>query len=235
MIRYKAGLGALALMLAAWPAHAEQTFEVPAGVSEGHLNIRSGPGVNFPIIGAIPAATSLTWRDKPYCVARQDGMRGADWCLVNHGGVQGWASKAGLVPIARLPAALPPAGEDSVPIYPGHGYNAALVDVTLGGQTVRMLIDTGADSMSVSQSVAAALVATGEAEWGRTMTVRLADGSTVQQSTVSIRRVWLGRHLLTDVQAGVVADGGMMLLPFTVLSTIGKFAIDTHQRKLSFN
>jgi hypothetical protein len=235
MTKFLLSVGALALMLGTSPAHAEQTFEVPAGVSEGHLNIRSGPGVNFPIIGAIPAATPLTWREKPYCVARQDGMRGADWCLVNHGGVQGWASKAGLVPIARLPAALPPAGEDSVPIYPGHNYNSALVDVALGGQTVRMMIDTGADSMSVSESIADELVRNGDAEWGRTVPIRLADGSAHQEATISIHRIWLGRHSLDNVLASVTSDDGMLLLPFTVLTEIGKFSIDTHQHKLSFN
>jgi hypothetical protein len=101
-------------------AHAE-TYQVPQDISAGHLNIRSGPGVNFALIGSIRAGTKISWPGKATCVPRQDGIRGADWCKVNvaNGGLAptggnftsfGWVSRAGLMPIAEQ-APVRPSGD----------------------------------------------------------------------------------------------------------------------------
>jgi Aspartyl protease len=44
--------------------------------------------------------------------------------------------------------------QDTVPIYPGDGGAAVLVDVLLGGQPVRMLLDTGATTCLITPTIA---------------------------------------------------------------------------------
>ena len=63
------------------------------------LNIRTGPGANYALVGAATAGTQFNWNGKATCMARQDGIRGADWCRVNYNGVVGWVSRAGLMPV----------------------------------------------------------------------------------------------------------------------------------------
>ena len=70
-------------------------FMVPFDVSNGKMNVRSGPGANHGLLGAIPAGQHVT---ASQCVARDDGIAGADWCLVTWGGLTGWVSRVGLMP-----------------------------------------------------------------------------------------------------------------------------------------
>jgi predicted aspartyl protease len=68
----------------------------------------------------------------------------------------------------------------------------------LGGQSVNMLLDTGATSLAVTQSVAYSLVDAGQATWGPDVTVTLADGSTHDERTLFVPRVTIGTHTITD-------------------------------------
>jgi hypothetical protein len=85
---------------------ATMTFIIPPGVSGGVMNIRTGPGANYGLIGAIPAGQMVR---ASRCVPREDGIAGADWCLVSWNGLTGWVSQAGLMPVqdsspvSRLP------------------------------------------------------------------------------------------------------------------------------------
>jgi uncharacterized protein YraI len=56
-----------------------------AAISTADLNVRSGPGVQYPVIGVIAANTSATVAD---C------MPGSTWCMVDSGGLHGWADSA---------------------------------------------------------------------------------------------------------------------------------------------
>jgi uncharacterized protein YgiM (DUF1202 family) len=76
-------------------AYAEMLFTVPYGVSQGHMNMRTGPGSNHDLIGAIPQGQRVS---ASRCVPRDDGVAGADWCLVDYAGTRGWVSRAGLMP-----------------------------------------------------------------------------------------------------------------------------------------
>ena len=76
-------------------AHADIMFTVPQGVSEGHMNMRDGPGTNHSLIGAIPAGAVVS---ASQCVPRDDGIRGANWCHIYYNGIRGWVSQAGLMP-----------------------------------------------------------------------------------------------------------------------------------------
>jgi hypothetical protein len=98
-LKLKTLLASTAIALSATAALAE-SLKVPNDVSEGHLNLRTGPGVNYALVGAIPAGTTITWPGPATCVPRQDGIRGADWCKINWSGKVGWASRAGLMPVA---------------------------------------------------------------------------------------------------------------------------------------
>jgi len=67
--------------------------------------------------------------------------------------------------------------------------------------------------------------------------VTLADGSTRDSDRIVIRRVTLGNHTLSDVPAVVNPNGSDFLMPFTVLSKIGRFTTDATrgQRRFSQN
>jgi hypothetical protein len=98
-----------------------------------------------------------------------------------------------------------------------------------------MLIDTGADGMSLSPAIADALIAAGDASEAGTEPVTFADGTTVIQRRIVINRVQVGQHVLHSVVATVNATNqGLMLLPFPILNEMGKFTIDTAKGKLIF-
>ena len=80
-------------------AEASMTFMVPPTVSGGVMNIRTGPGANHGLIGAIPAGQIVR---ASRCVPRDDGIAGADWCLVSWNGLTGWVSQVGLMPMQEL-------------------------------------------------------------------------------------------------------------------------------------
>jgi len=71
-------------------------FQVPFDVPGGKLNMRTGPGSNYDLIGAMPPGAQVT---ASRCAPREDGIAGADWCLVSYRGQTGWASRAQLMPM----------------------------------------------------------------------------------------------------------------------------------------
>lgn len=78
------------------PAVILPTWRVKAGISEGYMNARSGPGTMHTILFRIPERTGgLTLGE---CRPADTGGGKGDWCLVTHDGRQGWVSKQGLQP-----------------------------------------------------------------------------------------------------------------------------------------
>ena len=134
------------------------------------------------------------------------------------------------MPIVASPAL---AGEDSIGIV--NAGNEVLAQLTVGSQPVVMVVDTGANEMSITDSVAKSLVARGEAEWTSDATIAIADGSRVKEGRVVIHEVQIGLHVLSAITAGVVPDSAPMLLPFPVLNRVGRFTIDTTANKLIFD
>ena len=57
--------------------------------------IRRGPGSNHDLLGSIPAGVDVV---ASRCVPRDDGIAGADWCLISWRGLTGWGSRANLMP-----------------------------------------------------------------------------------------------------------------------------------------
>jgi hypothetical protein len=123
---------------------------------------------------------------------------------------------------------------DSAPISSENGGSAYKVAVDLGTFTAKMLIDTGANGMSVEKGLADALIAKGEAHAIEPGEVQLADGQTVTEERIVIDTLSVGGRTLNNVPAGIVPDGGMMLLPFPVLNQLGSFTIDTIDNRLVF-
>lgn len=130
-------------------------------------------------------------------------------------------------------APAPAASDDSVSIETLDGVTFA--SVGLGSQSVKMMIDTGANMMSLPATVAHRLVASGDADHGAGWRVKQADGRIIREDTIIIHQVKFGSHVVRTVVAAVAPDGASALLPITVLRQIGKFTIDFANNKLSFN
>lgn len=71
-----------------------ETWAVKAGVSDGYVNARSGPGTMHSILFRIPAGTGSLPMET--CLPPDPGGGKYDWCLVSFMGQQGWVSKNGL-------------------------------------------------------------------------------------------------------------------------------------------
>lgn len=78
------------------PEPALPTWRVKDGVSQGFVNVRSGPGTMHAILFSIgEGATGLEVSD---CRPPDPGGGKYDWCLVRYGGQQGWVSSNGIEP-----------------------------------------------------------------------------------------------------------------------------------------
>ena len=82
------------------PTTSEMLFVIPPDVSGGHMNVRNGPGANHGLLGAIPAGQTVR---ASRCARRDDGIAGADWCLITWNGLTGWVSQVGLMPVTPQP------------------------------------------------------------------------------------------------------------------------------------
>ena len=122
---------------------------------------------------------------------------------------------------------------DSVPIYPTNNGSSAMIDVVLGVQPLRMLLDTGATTCLVSEAIAARIVRDGYGVRQEAVRFKMADGTIRTLPTLLIREVQIGRHTVRNVWAGV-SSTGEMLLAFPVVNAIAPFTIDTRARLLIF-
>jgi predicted aspartyl protease len=123
---------------------------------------------------------------------------------------------------------------DSVPIYPTNNGTSALIDVVLGVQPLRMLLDTGATTCLVSEAIAARIVRDGYGVRKEAVRFKMADGTIRTLPTLLIREVQIGRHTVRNVWAGI-SSTGEMLLAFPVVNAIAPFTIDTRARLLIFH
>jgi len=122
--------------------------------------------------------------------------------------------------------------KDSVPIYSAYEGRGVRVDVLVGGEILRMQVDTGATSVVLTDAIARKLIKMGHATFIAKGTSELADGSKRETPYILIREFRIGNHTITNVRAMVVPDGAEMLLGFTVLDLIGPFTIDTRAGEL---
>jgi predicted aspartyl protease len=140
-------------------------------------------------------------------------------------------------PTYPAPAAAPTNGGDAVGILTDG--TRAFVTVHFGSDNnwrADMLIDTGANVMSIGTALANNLVQHGDAHYtGDTTQSLIANGATVTQSVLMIDRVTIGRHTLYNIPAAVTQGSDVtLLLPFQVLNQMGRFTIDTRDNLLVF-
>src|SRR5215467_2332669 len=109
--------------------------------------------------------------------------------------------------------------------------NSMTLNVGLGGQTVSMILDTGATSSVVTNAIAERLVRSGSARWTGEERYMMADGSIRTVQTVVIYEMRVGNHLVRNVKAGVTDS---TLLGFSGLRDIGPFMSDTRNSELVF-
>ena len=122
----------------------------------------------------------------------------------------------------------------SVAIIPIGDHGGKAVDVILGvNMKLTMVIDTGADIVAVTDSIAKQLFTNDEAtEMGKVITT-LADGSTRTERMISINKLTIGdHHTVYNIPATVSPDQGTPLLGVDVLNQFGRFSIDTAKSKL---
>ena len=144
--------------------------------------------------------------------------------------------EAAITPVAAPTVAAPTASApvaDSVPIYPTNNGTSAMIDVVLGIQPLRMLLDTGATTCLISEAIAARIVRDGYGVRQEAGRFKMADGTIRTLPTLLIREVRIGRHTIRSVPAGV-SSTGEMLLAFPVVNAIAPFTIDTRARVLIF-
>jgi predicted aspartyl protease len=122
-----------------------------------------------------------------------------------------------------------------VPIYLSNNERAVMMDVVLGGQSVRMQIDTGAGMMQINSDLAYRIVAEGQGSWGDTQTFQVADGRFIKNPTLTINSVRIGRHEVKQVKAAVADGYSSLLMSFPVLNAIGPFTINTRTLELIFD
>ena len=123
---------------------------------------------------------------------------------------------------------------DSVPIYPTNNGSSAMIDVVLGVQPLRMLLDTGATTCLISEAIAARLVRDGYGVRQETGRFKMADGMIRTLPVLIISEVRIGRHTIRNVPAGV-SSTGEMILAFPVVNAIAPFTIDTRASVLIFH
>src|SRR5262249_49169076 len=97
--------------------------------------------------------------------------------------------------------------------------NNVTLNVSLGSETVSMVLDTGATHTWVTSDVADRLVRSRQARWDGQARIKLADGSIKTEQALLIYEVKVGRHIVRNVTASVSASE-TMLLGFSVLNEI---------------
>lgn len=125
------------------------------------------------------------------------------------------------------------AGSTAVLLFSEANGRRNFVDAMIGSLPIRMLLDTGATEMSVTDTAAHTLVDKREASWGANITTVMADNTTRDTRTILIDRVVIGGKIITNVRAYVAPDGSDMLLGMGVLVRFGKFRIDTVNGRLT--
>ena len=113
--------------------------------------------------------------------------------------------------------------------------NQAFVTMRIGRLSFRALLDSGATSLSLPETGADALIASGAATEGPSTSVIHADGLPHPCRTIIIRQMRIGSHVVSDVRSTVEPDSSISLVGMAVLRAIsGRFSIDLANSELRF-
>jgi gag-polyprotein putative aspartyl protease len=172
----------------------------------------------------------VTQQDAPYhsALTATDHARNVAWCHALYGPDSDFPTD----PMAIAPYSAPFTDHVPIILMPNR---AAYVEVSLGGISETMLIDTGASSGLIRQWFADWLLRKHKAIEGPDMDITYADGRTAQGRSIVVNDFVIGGHTLHNVQFGVENDDVEQLLGFDTLSRVsGKFAINVANSTLDF-
>jgi predicted aspartyl protease len=111
----------------------------------------------------------------------------------------------------------------------------AFVTLRIGRQSFRALLDSGATSLSLPETGADGLIASGAATEGPQSNVSHADGVARPRRTIIINTLSIGGHVVHDVKSVVEPDTSIPLVGLAVLRAISpRFAIDLAGAELRF-
>lgn len=112
------------------------------------------------------------------------------------------------------------------------------VPATLNGVEMDFIFDTGASDITMSLIEASFLYKQGKLnddDFTGTQLYRIADGSTIQGSTVNLRSVTIGNKTLYNVKASIVENlDAPLLLGQSALQKFGKVTIDYNKNEIIF-
>ena len=110
------------------------------------------------------------------------------------------------------------------------------VTVKINDVPMRFIFDTGASSISISQTEAAFLYKQGtlsETDFQGVENFQDAKGEITQGMVVRLRKVELGNVVLRDIDASIVPNqNAPLLLGQSALQQFGRFSIDNHKKLL---
>ena len=162
-------------------------------------------------------------------------LSGTITCLDKSAPVVANAPAPTAVPPVVAPAPAVATALGSVPIsFNGMG---AEVAVSVGTMPVTMVVDTGAQTLTVTETVANWLLSNGQATRGTTSDkFKVAGGEQKEFKSVEINTINVAGHELHKVHANVVPDGASMLLGLPILAGLTpKIAIDFTNATMTFN
>jgi hypothetical protein len=132
------------------------------------------------------------------------------------------------VPLPSAPR--PSVVRDSVPIYQSDSAKV-MVDALLGGQRIRLTLDTGSDVTVITMDVARSILRAGHGQLIGDGRFTMADGHVTTQPMMLVDFMVVGEHILKNVR---VTISDMMLLGFHEVNGIGPFTINTRTHKLTW-
>lgn len=116
-----------------------------------------------------------------------------------------------------MPTLAAPAGSTRAPLFSGSG-GALELDARIGGETVRLLLDTGAGMVTISSDLFRRLERHGGVTHLREVGARLADGRIRQMSVYRLPALSISGCDLGAVEAIVVPGEGRNLLGMNALA-----------------
>jgi predicted aspartyl protease len=112
--------------------------------------------------------------------------------------------------------------------------NSMRLNVGLGDQVLSMLLDTGATSSLITNSLAISLIRDGQASYAGYSKMITASGEVVTTREVMIKEMWLGNQVVKNVQASAISGDIDLLLGANVLNAIGPYTVDVQNKQLVF-
>ena len=120
----------------------------------------------------------------------------------------------------------------TVPLTTPDNWFSQFTTISVNNKWVKVQVDTGAYGMTMTQSLADAMVNNGDATRGGDSEVGGFDGAKQTVHHIVIKTLTFGGRDIADVDAVVVPDSGNPLLGMDILRRFGKFTIDTAASQL---